>query len=363
VTIQSAPEPIRFSLAGRGSLVADLRESKRAIVSPLGDFVFIYGSPLLALGFVHLMLAIPAMVADIELGETTTPMIVLLTSITFAHLLPVFVRSHLNPSIRRAHRFRLLVVPPVLLMALTVWPAAYIVAGVIAGFWDVYHTAQQNFGLGRIYDGRAGVAHDASRRADRIISHALYLGPILAGASLMDHVGELESLDGVGWSVLARTPTNLSSHVVALRVIAIGAMAVAVVWYLGVQRRLVRNGRVPSPHKVTLMITSAVVQILAWGFSSPLVAFGVVNLYHAVQYFALVWRMEGRSSAKYVRIQSPRMTFAFGALVVFLIPVGYGFAVATVVTDSALVNAAFLSVSLLHFWMDGFIWSVRAKTV
>jgi hypothetical protein len=332
-------------------------------VSPLGDALFMYGSPWLALALVHVMLSTPAFMTDIELGGTTTPVIVLLTTITFAHLLPVFVRSHINLAIRRAHRFRLYVIPPVLLALLTVWPAAYIVAGVVAGFWDVYHTAQQNFGLGRIYDGRARVAHDLSRRADRIISHALYIGPILAGASMLDHMAELEALDDVGWSLLARTPSNASEHIVALRIVAVLVMAVATFWYLGVQRRLAQQGLRPSTHKVVLMVSSAIVQLLAWGLSSPLVAFGVVNLYHAVQYFALVWKMEGRSSVKYVHIHSSRVAVLFGLTVVFAAPVAFGLAVTTVVTESALINAAFLSVSLLHFWMDGFIWSVRAKTV
>ena len=40
-------------------------------------------------------------------------------------------------------------------------------------------------------------------------------------------------------------------------------------------------------------LVTGVVSILAWGFSPPLVALAATNLYHAVQYFALVWTKEG----------------------------------------------------------------------
>ncbi len=332
-------------------------------MGPRSDLLFIYGSPIIALGLIHVLLHVPFLNRDVTIGEPTSVLLFAVGSITFAHLLPVFVRSHLNGAILRSFRVRLLVVPPVLVFVLTVWPAAFIVAGMVAGFWDVYHTAQQNFGLGRIYDSRAGVASDVNRRADRLISHVLYLGPILAGPSMLDHVGELDSLDQVGWTLLARVPDNSASWASTLRWIVIAVMVIAVTAYVIMSMSFAKHGVRSSPQKVALMAVSAVVQILAWGFSSPLVAFMVVNLYHAVQYFALVWHIEGRNVAGYLRLRRARTTLPVGLVAVFAVPAAFGALVNGTVPTSALVAAMFLSVSLLHFWMDGFIWSVRAKAV
>jgi hypothetical protein len=347
----------------RRAFTKELADPRRAIISPRADLLLIYGSPLWALLLTHSFLALPFVNDDVTIGEPTTILAFVMGSITFAHLLPVFVRSHINPTIRRTFRFRLFVVPPLLVGLLTVWPAAFVVAGVVAAFWDPYHTAQQNFGLGRIYDSRAGVVDNRARRADRMISHALYLGPILAGPSLMDHLGELESLNDVNWTILARTPSAATPWVGTIRVIVISVMAIGVGAYLLHARRLSRLGVTPSTHKVVLVVSSAVIQIAAWGFTSPLAAFMIVNLYHAVQYFALVWHLEGRKTAGWVGIRNARLTTPIGVFAVFLVPAAFGAAVSGIVTGSAFVNAAFLSVSLLHFWMDGFIWSVRAKAV
>ena len=340
-----------------------LFERPRTIVGPVGDFVWIWGSPILALGIIHLLLGIPAINRDVVIGEDTTVVAFGLSALTFAHLLPVFLRSHLNPTIRRKYPFRFFVVPPVLIAGMALSSSALIVGGVIAGFWDVYHTAQQNFGLGRIYDARAGVADDRTRRADRLISHVLYLGPIIAGASFLEHMSEFDSVEQIGWNWLSRAPENLSPKVEAIRIGAIGIMCLGVVLYLLHARRSAQKGAPASLHKVVLMTTSAVIQIAAWGFSSPLVAFMTVNLYHAVQYFALVWHLEGRNASSYLRIKTRSARLPIGILVVFAVPALFGYLVNTVVTDQSWINAAFLSVSLLHFWMDGFIWSVRTKSV
>jgi hypothetical protein len=343
--------------------VRTMFERRRTIVGPVGDFVWIWGSPILALGIIHLLLSIPSMNREITLGEDTTIVAFGLSALTFAHLLPVFLRSHLNPTIRRKYPFRFFVVPPLLIAGMALSSSALVVGGVIAGFWDVYHTAQQNFGLGRIYDARAGVADDRTRRADRLISHVLYLGPIIAGASFLEHMSEFDSVDAIGWNWLARTPENVSPRVEVIRIAAISIMAVGVVLYLFHARRNAKNGAPASIHKTVLMTTSAVIQIAAWGFSSPLVAFMTVNLYHAVQYFALVWHLEGRNVSRYLKLNARSARIPVGILVVFAVPALFGYLVNTVVTEQSWINAAFLSVSLLHFWMDGFIWSVRTKSV
>jgi hypothetical protein len=113
-------------------------------------------------------------------------------------------------------------------------------------------------------------------------------------------------------------------------------------------------------HKAALLGATGAVSVLAWGLAPPFVAFAIINLFHAVQYFALVWLKEGeRVSAALGRLAPTRRL----ALPVFLLLCGgFGVIYAAVEPKSWLI-APFLACSLLHFWFDSFVWSVRKKQV
>ncbi len=335
----------------------------RAIVGPIADFVCIYGAPPLALLAIWAFMVMPGAHTAAGYSATIAALAFFVAAITSAHLAPVFVRSHLNPAIFAAHRWKLTLVPPALLLTLTVSHWAFIVAGVVAVFWDVYHTAQQNFGLARIYDAKAGTAATASRTLDRVFSHVMYIGPIMAGASFAQHLNYLEPLKNVGLTVMTALPQAAVGNAAVIRFVAIGVMVTACVFYLAAQMRLARQGAAVSPHKVALMTSTVAVQILAWGFSPPGVAFMVVNLFHAVQYFGLVWRQEGGKAPAHLGVKAASLARPLGLALVFVLPALYGLWEAASQHKWNVLTALFLSVSLLHFWMDGFIWSVRKKTV
>jgi hypothetical protein len=66
---------------------------------------------------------------------------------------------------------------------------------VLVTFWDVYHSALQTFGFARIYDARAGNDPAVSRRLDWWLNQLFYVGPILAGATMMDHFEDFEEFE------------------------------------------------------------------------------------------------------------------------------------------------------------------------
>jgi hypothetical protein len=73
------------------------------------------------------------------------------------------------------------------------------VAGcVVATFWDVWHSGLQTFGLGRIYDRNAGNPPAIGRRLDFWMNQLLYAGPILAGATMVDHFSHFTEFERVG---------------------------------------------------------------------------------------------------------------------------------------------------------------------
>ena len=62
------------------------------------------------------------------------------------------------------------------------------VVGVLAVWWDVYHSSLQTFGFGRIYDAKVKNNPTTGRRLDYWMNLFLYLGPVLAGAHFADHI-------------------------------------------------------------------------------------------------------------------------------------------------------------------------------
>jgi hypothetical protein len=73
----------------------------------------------------------------------------------------------------------------------------FVVASVLTVWWDVYHSSLQTFGLGRIYDQRAGNDVHLARRADYLFNLVLYAGPVLAGVNLWAHLKSFKKFDAV----------------------------------------------------------------------------------------------------------------------------------------------------------------------
>jgi hypothetical protein len=277
--------------------------------------------------------------------------------LTWAHLIAVVPRAYLNPEVFAAYRRRLTIAPVVLIAALLVSPLALAVAAVVAVFWDVHHSAMQNFGFARIYDMKAGNPPALLRTTDLRLNWLLYVGPLAASAALAVHAEHFHRLDGTALAALTALPGVLAAGHDGIRLAAIALYALVIGWTVFDYARAIRAGyRLPA-HKLATMGVTGLVSILAWGFSPPVVALAVINLYHAVQYFALVWVKEGGRMAG--RGGKARAALLFGGGCALF---GFGYTAASTGQPS-LFLAPFLACSLLHFWYDSFIWSVRKKQV
>jgi hypothetical protein len=285
--------------------------------------------------------------------------------LTYAHLIAVAPRAYLNPDVFSRFRLRLIAVPLMLVAAFLLSPTL-LVAGIVAAvFWDVHHSAMQTFGLGRIYDMKAGNHPLALRRVDMALNAGLYIAPILAGASLMEHLAAFERFGAVDWGALTTVPALAEGIGGWIRLVGVLAWAGIVAWSVRAYSRAAAAGYRCSAHKRALLIVTGAVSVAAWGLAPPLVAFVAINLFHAVQYFALVWLKEGKRIAA-VAGGNPRLSgiawplflafcLGFGLLYWVAMPGGEG--------GARFYLAPFIACSLLHFWYDGFVWSVRAKQV
>jgi hypothetical protein len=240
---------------------------------------------------------------------------------------------------------------------------------VLAGLWDVYHSSMQNFGLGRIYDARRGNDAKAGRMLDMLLNHLLYIGPIIGGLSLMATLRDFKMFLDVGWTGPVRLATWMQTNQPTLRAIIVAAGAVYLIYYVYRYWQMQRSGYRVSRQKIVLIVSVAVSSVWAWGFLPPIEAAFVANLYHAFQYFAIVWWIEKGNMKRVFRLASVPGGSALALLAFLAVVFTHGMFSKYASNEYMLhgglnwAAAAALVCSLMHFWYDGFIWSVRRKEV
>jgi len=352
--------------AGRESRQG-LGDPRLAIGGPRFDLLCFWGAPLIA--FVAVLAYVTAAsflrqdLRDVAVGGLFAAIAIL----TFAHLIAVVPRAYLNAEVLQSNPRRLTIVPVVLIAALSASPPLMVCAGIVAFFWDVHHSAMQTFGISRIYDMKAGNGPVELRSTDLRLNWVLYVGPIAAGASLASHLGHLNDLEQLDWATITAIPGVIQSHSSTIRWFAIAAWLGIAGWAVRDYAAAARRGyRLPA-HKAALLCSTGLVSILAWGLAPPIIAFAVVNLFHAVQYFALVWLKEGariqQRTARLLPASRLAQASAPVALFVFLLLCTIFGVAYYLVQDTRLLVAPFIACSLLHFWYDSFVWSVRKKQV
>lgn len=328
------------------------------LVSARYDWAFFLAPPALALVVGVALAGTPATLEVAAIGDS--PAGLGLAILIHAHLVAVVFRSHANPTIFARHRARFVVVPLVLFLALLASDWIALVATVVATFWDVWHSGAQTFGFARIYDRNAGVPTERDRKLDFAMSQLLYVGPVIAGATLVDHLAELE-LFAEYPDPVSQALAHVPSEALARRpILAVGiglAIAAVVLLYLGVAWRRHRRGEPVSVLKLWLVLSTGACSIVAWGFNTWGEAFFVMNLFHAVQYLALVWWSEGRRLARGRLRREGALAVFFGGTLT------YGIFAATVDAERHALWSLTIVVSLMHFWYDAFVWSVRRGDV
>lgn len=333
------------------------------IVSAGFDRIFFIYSPLLAAALPFVISYSDRLMAETPLGTEPQPVVgLLLGSFIYAHLALVVFRSHGNPTIFRSYPIRFTVVPVALFLAMWSSPWIAVAVSVLVTWWDVYHSGLQTFGLGRIYDARAGNPPELGRRLDWGLNLLLYVGPILGGAALMAHVNDFMEFEEVGAAFFTAIPAQASQHARTLTLAVCAAGAAFLAYYILSWVRLAKAGYHVSPQKVTLYVTTGAVSLYAWGFNPFGHAFFVMNFFHAWQYFAIVWSTDRQNVRRIFGLSSvPGGQWLSLALFIAL-PLGFGFWGEAYAHATSLV-ILWNVIAVMHFWYDGFIWSVRKQQV
>jgi hypothetical protein len=352
----TAPSWLSAVVSGRGF-----------IASGFYDAVFFLMAPVIALAIVAVVSILPPAKGPLSfVSDPAGPAIFVMLVLSQAHAVAVFFRSHGNRAIFVRHRFAFVVVPILLFVGLMLSDWVMLGAAVLAPFWAVYHLGMQNFGLGRMYDVRWGNSRETGRSLDYVLQQFLNLAPFLAGWSLLPHLQSLRMFDRVGWHAPSVWLDAHKSIEGALAGMFLVAGPIFLAYYVYSYRRFMQQGYRLCPQKIVLLAATGIVSVVSWGFLTSWKAVFVMNLFHSVQYFALVWWVERGNLARVSRLSAvsfgmPVLLVAFAAVTLslgtFLQSYGRDYSVMRWTASLALV------ISLMHYWYDGFVWSVRRREV
>ena len=92
-------------------------------------------------------------------------------------------------------------------------------------------------------------------------------------------------------------------------------------------------------------------------------AFFIVNFFHAWQYFALIWWSERKTLIRLAGREGRRHAAAAGLALLIGFALVYGILAGNYHGNNSWIASTFLVVSLMHFWYDGFIWSIRSNQI
>jgi len=327
------------------------------ILAPL--FALVLGQAVALSGWDRVTLSVGAL----ELGVTST----MLRTLIHAHQVAVLVRTHGNPAIFRQFRARFVLVPAVMMAAMLGSDRVLATVLVVSVFWDIYHSGMQTFGLCRIYDALRGNPASVGRAWDLGLNHVIYVVPMMVGPLVpvqMDIFGTFATL-GDTWFL--NMPVKATQAVASLRPVLLWGSGLFLVGYAAAWRRLVQRGYEISTQKLLLLGTTAVACVAASGFDVLGQGLLVVNTFHAVQYLALLWHVEGGRVTGRLGLAQVRSGRMIALLVLTLLLVMYGVFVGALpgLSGNQTLARVLLVLSslmtILHFWYDGFVWSVRKK--
>lgn len=341
------------------------RSHRGYIVSPWYDHVFFIWSPLwfLVIGAALSFFEIADVEVTIGAGASARDFYLFPTlalAFSMGHVFAVYFRSYANPRIFRLFPYRFTLVPLVLLAGILTSQLLFIVFFIFITWFDNWHSSLQTFGLGRLYDMRRGNHPLVGRRLDMGLALLTYLGPILAGVTLAVPLSDFERFREVGLDGLAATPGWILAHQLWLTLPIFCGGLLYLVIYVICYVRYARRGYQVSWQKVLLFVVLTLTSLCMWGFDSFGQSFLVMECFHALQYFALMWWSEQQNLGRLFRVRGRRG----GKAITWVLFLGGSLAVgvwSAFYSTTRLEIALFLVIEFQHYWYDGFIWSVQKR--
>ena len=228
---------------------------------------------------------------------------------------------------------------------------------VVVYVWNVYHVGRQSCGIQSIYRMNAGVKDPAVRAA--VNPAIMWTSAAMAFWSVDTHP-PLHSLRTMVWDGVPR------AVFVLLAVLAF----VSLIRLADQLRRRFRSSEPPQAPEMMFLGTSLLLfHPYLWIADSNMATLGML-LGHFIQYLAIVGLVHGRMFAALAALGSrtlrTRVSTSLPLLLVVLVSIGglaltfnVGSRLLDVVPAQVLYSGGFLSIALVHFYLDGLFWAMR----
>lgn len=320
---------------------------KRFIVSPLFDGFFFIGSPLLA---VAVILTATVFFAPVSIEG------VVLTYLAVGHHVPTFLRAYGDPDEYARNRFRLLLIPAIILPLTAV---LFLLDARLLGLiflWDQYHFVRQHYGFMRIYDAKNGSIATGRFNLDQWLCFSWFIA-IITHSDFYSFVytGAFYDL-GVVFPSWVGTGIREGSLAVAI--------AVGVAYAIHLLRRLSSGERVSW---LKLAITGTTYGCWYFAYvvlSHPALSYPISSFFHCLQYDALAWHYNRTKAATLTPTRGNslfRYMHAKQRIWLFIAAVG-GYGLFSHIGGLFVPGLIFVlnrTTGMLHYYFDSFIWRVR----
>jgi tetratricopeptide (TPR) repeat protein len=329
------------------------RRSQSWLISPLADLCLFVAAPLAIVPGVAWM------------GRYLAPEQIFLIVAAFAslgHHLPGFLRAYGDRDLFQRFRCRFIIAPPaVLLVAVLCSLLGLHGLELILLPWATWHIMMQTYGFMRIYDLKRGGHHATAARLDFLLCSAVFVvGIVFSEARVF---GMAETMLRIG------VPLPSASWLVTLRwIIGIAAVGIACAYVVDSLRR---GWTRHNPVKLLLLGSTAWLFWICGSISTNLlIGVAMFEVFHALQYCALVWIYNRRrvpaASESPARLSALWQHPSFRLAMYIAAIAAFGALRFTTegfhqpYTKEILVGILAAS-TLLHFYYDGFIWKVSER--
>ena len=327
------------------------------ILSSTRDLVLFIATPLL----------IVPLVATVQLRLSILEIATVVAAFgALGHHVPGMMRAYGNRELFDRYRARFLLAP-IFFVSVSLFFEFRDLHGLmlIIMLWGAWHGLAQVYGFCRIYDAKLGRQSVSVAHLDRWMCITWFVGGVLHSPNRIAVI--LDTFYQIGG------PAAPLGSVVAFREFwDVGTALVTLVFLVNLfwQRA---NGTPPSAQKLLVMGSA----IAFWWYSlvwieSTILGIALFEIFHDVQYVAISWVYNRRIVEKGHRVGAftrylfrPRGTL-LGLYVGLVFVYGFSQILTNELEASKLrsgVQSVLVASALLHFYIDGFIWKVRERTI
>jgi tetratricopeptide (TPR) repeat protein len=325
------------------------------ILGPIADSLLFLFTPILI---------VPIILGSLQVWKDQVISLVVLSFFTIGHFLPGFLRAYGNKSLRSRFWKRLFFVPPLIFLVAWVFADKDLHGlRVVILLWATWHGLMQTYGFMRIYDLKAKIESTQTQRANFWVCISLFASGIVFSEGRM--FGLVSAVADCGLSIPS------VSQVQTLRIVVLIASIASLIWFMKCFiTDYKQTGRL-GWQKIVFLVTT----FIAWWacgvfIHSILIGVVVFEIFHAIQYYGIVWAFHQKSLTKYAEsikrlpVKLTKLLMIIGVAVLILAIGGLRYRQEGLHADLAIKNLiiAFLATcTLMHYYFDGFIWKVHEK--